>query len=31
MKNTGNKVVEFKWDLDVPVREDIYDYITDND
>ena len=29
MKNTGNKVVEFKWDLDVPVREDIYDYITD--
>lgn len=31
MKKTNNQVVEFLWTLDVPVREDIYDYITDND
>lgn len=31
MRNTNNQVVEFLWTLDVPVREDIYDYITDND
>ena len=31
MKKTGKQVVEIIWELDNPVREDMYDYITDND
>ena len=27
MKNTSSSAVEIEWDLDVPVREDIYEYI----
>ena len=28
MGNTNKRAVEIEWNLDVPVREDIYDYIT---
>ena len=27
MPNTNNRVVEMGWQLDTPVREDIYEYI----
>ncbi len=28
MANTDKKAVEIEWNLDVPVRDDIYEYIT---
>ena len=28
MVNTDKKAVEIEWNLDVPVRDDIYEYIT---
>ena len=28
MANTDKTAVEIEWELDVPVREDIYEYIT---
>ena len=31
MAGTGDDVVELTWNLDVPVREDIYDYLTSNE
>ena len=30
MKNTNVRAVEIEWDLDTPVREDIYEYIVNN-
>jgi len=31
MAGTGDDVVELQWSLDVPVREDIYDYLTSSE
>ncbi len=31
MQGTGDNAVEMFWNLDVGVREDIYDYITSED
>lgn len=31
MQGSGESAVEMYWNLDVPVREDIYDYITSED
>ena len=30
MVNTDKTAVEIEWDLDTPVREDIYEYIVNN-
>lgn len=30
MPNTNKKVIEIEWALDTPVREDIYEYITND-
>lgn len=31
MQGSGESAIEMYWNLDVPVREDIYDYITSED
>ena len=30
IKNTNVRAVEIEWELDTPVREDIYEYIVNN-